>query len=127
VPKTVAYARRCAARSGVLLEHISTKDTVRDLDYLRWLVGDTLLNYRGLSYGTVIGQTYANMFPDRVRAMIIDGLVVRLRSSSLSRRTSRAESDTPLVFEQLSLCEQAGPARCGLAGRGPVAPPCTRC
>ena len=40
VPKTVDYARRCEAQSGALLAHISTADTVRDLDYLRQLVGD---------------------------------------------------------------------------------------
>ena len=62
VPKAVEYAFRCAALSGSLLEHISTVDTVRDLDYLRQLVGDSQLNYRGLSYGTFLGQTYINMF-----------------------------------------------------------------
>ena len=75
VPQTVDYARRCEALSGALLAHISTKDTVRDLDYLRQLVGDRQLTYRGLSYGTFLGQTYANMFPHRVRAMILDGVI----------------------------------------------------
>jgi hypothetical protein len=46
VPKTIEYAQRCAALSGSLLEHISTADTVRDLDYLRQLVGDAQLTYR---------------------------------------------------------------------------------
>ena len=63
VPQTVAYAWRCEAQSGALLAHISTADTVRDLDHLRQLVGDRRLTYRGLSYGTSLGQTYANMFP----------------------------------------------------------------
>jgi pimeloyl-ACP methyl ester carboxylesterase len=72
VQKTAAFARRCAARSRDLLPHISTVDTVRDLDYLRELVGDPQLNYRGVSYGTFLGQTYANLFPDRVRAMVLD-------------------------------------------------------
>ena len=68
--------RGAAARSsGGLLRHISTADTARDLDYLRRLVGDRQLTYLGLSYGTFIGQTYANMFPRRVRAMILDGVV----------------------------------------------------
>ena len=75
VPQTVDYARRCEAQSGALLAHISTADTVRDLDYLRQLVGDRQLTYRGLSYGTFLGQTYANMFPHRVRAMILDAVI----------------------------------------------------
>jgi pimeloyl-ACP methyl ester carboxylesterase len=124
VPKTVAYARRCAALSGSLLEHISTKDTVRDLDYLRQLVGDPQLNYRGLSYGTFIAQTYANMFPDRVRAMVLDGLIDPVAfTKSVEANLANSGADTDRVFEQfLSLCQQAGPAKCALAGQGPVAP-----
>ena len=38
-------------------------------------VGERKLTYVGLSYGTYLGQTYANMFPDRVRAMLLDGIV----------------------------------------------------
>ena len=123
MPKTVDYARRCAARSGRLLAHISTADTVRDLDYLRSLVGDRRLNYRGESYGTFLGQTYANMFPRRVGRMVIDALIDPVpftRSVEAGLASSEAESD--LVFKKfLSLCQQAGPARCALAGQGPVA------
>src|SRR5439155_16800069 len=73
--KTVALARRCGRLSGWLLPHISTADTARDLDYLRRLSGERRMTYVGLSYGTYLGQTYANMFPDRVRAMMLDGIV----------------------------------------------------
>ena len=61
--------------NGDLLDHISTGDTARDLDALRKAVGDRLLTYVGLSYGSMIGQTYANLFPGRVRAMMLDGIV----------------------------------------------------
>ena len=57
--------------SGALLEHISTMETVRDLDLLRGLVGDSKLNYFGASYGTRIGALYAEMFPQRVGRMIL--------------------------------------------------------
>ena len=67
--KAIEYARRCAQLSGSLLAHISTADTVRDLDYLRVLLHQRRLTYLGWSYGTFLGQTYANMFPGRVRAM----------------------------------------------------------
>jgi pimeloyl-ACP methyl ester carboxylesterase len=72
--KTIALAQRCGAQNGELLAHISVADTARDLDHLRRLVGDRQLSYFGESYGTLIGQTYANMFPRRVRAMALDGL-----------------------------------------------------
>ena len=73
--KTVELARRCGEVSGELLSHITTADTARDLDALRQAVGDAELTYVGLSYGTMIGQIYANLFPGRVRAMVLDGLV----------------------------------------------------
>jgi pimeloyl-ACP methyl ester carboxylesterase len=67
------FYRRCERRNGDLLRHVSTADTARDLDRLRRAVGDRRLNYDGISYGTVLGATYANLFPDRVRALVLDG------------------------------------------------------
>ena len=69
------FGRDCLARSGVLLEHISTADTVRDLDLLRGLVGDARLHYLGFSYGTQIGAQYADTFPEHTGAMVLDGAV----------------------------------------------------
>ena len=73
--KTISFVKRCVALTGRLLAHKSTADSARDLDYLRRLAGDRKLNYLGVSYGTFLGQTYANMFPGRVRAMVLDGVV----------------------------------------------------
>ena len=124
MPQTVDYARRCEALSGALLAHISTEDTVRDLDYLRQLVGDRQLTYRGLSYGAFLGQTYANMFPHRVRAMILDGVIDAVEfTKSVEANLAKSEAGSDLVFEQfLALCQAAGPKKCALAGKGPVAP-----
>ena len=63
----VLRGRRNATRSGALLRHVSTTDTARDLDVLRQAVGDRRLSYYGFSYGTFLGATYANLFPDRVK------------------------------------------------------------
>jgi pimeloyl-ACP methyl ester carboxylesterase len=65
----------CAQRGGRIADHMATADVARDLDVLRQAVGDANLNYAGVSYGTFLGQTYANMFPSSVRAMIIDGVL----------------------------------------------------
>ena len=74
-----ANARRfvdaCVRHSGALLEHISTRDTVRDLDRLRAALGDPRLTYLGFSYGTYIGAMYSSMFPNNVRALVLDGAV----------------------------------------------------
>ena len=65
----------CAQRTGSWLQHISTADTARDLDLLRQAVGDRGLTYDGVSYGSYLGQTYAALFPQHVRALVIDGIV----------------------------------------------------
>ena len=67
-----AYGRRCMGRNRELLEHLSTANVARDLDMLRAAVGDARLNYVGMSYGGVIGATYASLFPGRSRAMVLD-------------------------------------------------------
>ena len=69
------FGADCLRRSGSLLEHISTADTVRDLELLRRLVGDRRLHYFGSSYGTQIGADYAQAYPDRTGPMVLDGAV----------------------------------------------------
>lgn len=68
-----AFGAACLARSGELLGHISTAETVRDLDLLRRLVGSAKLDYLGFSYGTKIGALYADRYPDQVGRMVLDG------------------------------------------------------
>ncbi len=123
VAKTVGFVKRCVALSGRLLAHISTADTARDLNYLRRLVSDRRLTYLGVSYGTFLGQTYANMFPTRVRAMVLDGVVDPVAfTTSTEAQVANGVTDTDLVFTKFaSLCQRAGPARCGLAGHRSVA------
>jgi pimeloyl-ACP methyl ester carboxylesterase len=106
--------------SGDLLSHISTADTARDLEVLRKAVGDRTLTYVGLSYGTMIGQTYANLFPGRVRAMMLDAVVDAVDSTtSAEARTVNNASSADEVFEQfVALCQSAAPGHCALAGHG---------
>jgi pimeloyl-ACP methyl ester carboxylesterase len=122
LPKALAFVKRCVALRGRLLAHDSTADTVRDLDYLRRLVGDRRLNYQGFSYGSFIGETYANMFPRRVRAMVLNGVIDPVAfTTSAQAGIASSGADVDLVFSKLqSLCQAAGPARCALAGHGPV-------
>lgn len=118
--KMKELAQRCRAVMGDVLDNISTATTVRDLDYLRELVGDEKITYVGLSYGTWIGQTYANMFPDRVRAMVLDGVVDVVASTTDAEAYARANAaSTDAAFDGfLTLCDEAGPERCALAGHG---------
>jgi pimeloyl-ACP methyl ester carboxylesterase len=63
----------CQAHSGEILPHVGTLDAARDLDVLRAALGDDKLTYLGWSYGTYLGTIYAEQFPQRVRALVLDG------------------------------------------------------
>ncbi len=67
------FVDACVNRTGDRLRHISTADTVADLDDLRIALGDDRLTYLGLSYGTYIGGLYATTYPTHVRALVLDG------------------------------------------------------
>jgi pimeloyl-ACP methyl ester carboxylesterase len=121
--KTIGLARRCGQLNGDLLAHISTADTTRDLDHLRRVVGDRRLSYLGESTGTLIGLTYANLFPRRVRAMVLDGVEDPVRwTAGTASALAQSFTDTDRTWEQfLALCEAAGPDGCALAGHGTTA------
>lgn len=67
---------RCVKGSGEeILAHDGTRDSARDMDVLRAVLGDDKLTFVGQSYGTRLGTVYAAMFPKKVRAMVLDGAV----------------------------------------------------
>lgn len=67
------FAEDCASKYGDILPHLGTKNVARDMDRIREVLGEDKLNYVGYSYGTSIGAVYADMFPSRIRAMVLDG------------------------------------------------------
>ncbi|GAA2301748.1 alpha/beta hydrolase [Nonomuraea roseoviolacea subsp. roseoviolacea] len=69
------FAQGCAAHAGKLLRHVGTVDAARDMDALREALGDRKLTYLGKSYGTFLGAVYADLFPGRTRALVLDGAV----------------------------------------------------
>ncbi|MEU8118851.1 alpha/beta hydrolase [Spirillospora sp. NPDC049024] len=116
------FAKACATRDPALLSHVSTANTARDMDLLRRAVGDPKLSYYGLSYGTLIGATYANLFPGRVRAMVLDSVLepvaytkgrhgeARRLGTALRLREDVDRMRTLNAF--LDLCGRAGSVRC---------------
>jgi pimeloyl-ACP methyl ester carboxylesterase len=70
-----AYAKACAANGGELLDHLTTVDTVTDIDSIRKALGAEQINWYGFSYGTYLGQVYGTLFPQNVRRMVLDGIV----------------------------------------------------
>ena len=73
--RSKAYAKACAANGGELLDHLTTVDTVTDMDSIRKALGAEQINWYGFSYGTYIGQVYAHPVPENVRRMVLDGIV----------------------------------------------------
>lgn len=69
------FASQCVSGSGAILPYAGTVDVARDLDRIRQALGDSVLNFFGHSYGTLIGLTYLQLFPDRVRAIALDGVI----------------------------------------------------
>ncbi|MBV2155373.1 alpha/beta hydrolase [Kitasatospora sp. SUK 42] len=124
--------RRCAGndRTG-LLAHLSTADVARDLDLLRQAVGDRRLSYLGTSYGTYLGATYANLFPGRVRAMVLDSAIDPAAWSTGRTPQDRAlppflRAGSDLASARalntfLDRCGAAGPAACAFSAGGPEA------
>jgi pimeloyl-ACP methyl ester carboxylesterase len=72
---TKDVADGCAEEYGDALGTFNTVDTARDMDRLREALGDEQLTYLGYSYGTTLGSTYAELFPDKVRALVLDAAV----------------------------------------------------
>ncbi|WP_067821579.1 alpha/beta hydrolase [Actinomadura kijaniata] len=77
--RTVEYNRRlradCRARSGPVFDHLDTGNTVRDLDAVRAALGEEKLTFHGSSYGTMLGAQYAETYPRRIRAMVLESVI----------------------------------------------------
>jgi pimeloyl-ACP methyl ester carboxylesterase len=122
------YAAACARRAGPIIDHMSTANVARDMDLLRRAVGDRKMTFAGYSYGSYIGATYANMFPDRVRAIIIDGVVDPVSfATGRGGEAKRVPVDARLASEQgayetllgfLRLCDRGG-ANCAFSAGDP--------
>jgi pimeloyl-ACP methyl ester carboxylesterase len=69
------FGRGCLQRSGDLTRHMSTEEAARDMDILRGVLGQNRLVYFGASYGTYLGATYADLFPERVGRLVLDGAI----------------------------------------------------
>jgi pimeloyl-ACP methyl ester carboxylesterase len=75
IQSNVDFANACQRRNGDILPFLDSASTANDMDQIRAAVGDDKLTYLGFSYGTFIGQWYAHLFPTRVRALALDGVV----------------------------------------------------
>ncbi len=70
---TKEFVEGCRERNGDVLKHVSTADTVADMDQIREALGEKTVSYAGFSYGTLLGARYADAYPKRVRRFVLDG------------------------------------------------------
>ncbi|MER5986128.1 alpha/beta hydrolase [Streptomyces sp. NPDC001787] len=77
--KDVAWARtvaeKCRETAGDTLPHITTRNTARDMDLLRAVLGEKKISYLGYSYGTYLGAVYTQLFPGRADRFVLDSAV----------------------------------------------------
>ncbi|MEH1099227.1 alpha/beta hydrolase [Micromonospora sp. CPCC 205561] len=129
VASSEAVGRGCSTTGRPLAGAMSTAEVARDMDVLRRAVGDPKLTFLGFSYGSILGQYYANMFPDRVRALAVDGVLNPnewvgqggARKLSQEDRMRSAQGAYRALREILVRCDRAGAAACPLAEGDPVA------
>jgi len=69
------FVAGCQLMSSRVLPFVDTVSAARDMDVIRAALGDSKLTYLGFSYGTFLGETYAHLFPDHVRALALDGVL----------------------------------------------------
>ncbi|TDD76688.1 alpha/beta hydrolase [Actinomadura rubrisoli] len=95
---TLDYNKRlrddCRRRTGPLYDHADTLSTVRDVDAIRAALGESKLTFHGSSYGTLLGEMYAETFPKRIRAMVLESV------DDHSLRTARPFLESELVAAQ---------------------------
>lgn len=73
IVELTAVNNACIEGNREVIQNAGTVDVAHDLDAMRRAVGDDALSFWGISYGTMIGSTYAQLFPDKVRALVLDG------------------------------------------------------
>ncbi len=107
------FAQGCEDNHPELIDNMSTADVAEDLDLIRQALGDEQLNYVGFSYGTAIGATYATLFPDKVRAMVLDA-AVSPEADDVQLGVAQAEGFERTYLSFISACD-ADP-ECALSG-----------
>jgi len=114
----VAFNRRlaldCAIRTGPGFAHVDTGSVVRDMEAVRQALGEDKISFYGASYGTLIGEQYAERYPEHLRALALDGIMdhsVGL-ASFLIQLTAAAEDS---FHEFVAWC--ARDTRCVLRGQ----------
>jgi len=97
------FADACKTKTGPLLGQVDTVSAAHDLDLLRAVLGDAKLNYLGYSYGTLLGATYAGLYPGKVGRLVLDG-ALDPSSSNFEVTKTQAEGFESALRSYLTDC-----------------------
>ncbi|KAF7922675.1 hypothetical protein EAE99_007252 [Botrytis elliptica] len=113
-------SKNCEANLGDLSRFLGTASVARDMLEILNKLGYEKLRYWGLSYGTVIGGTFAAMYPDKVERLVSDGNV---NYSEWYNGTGihYIEDTDKVMLAFFDLCHKAGPQKCALYASTPIA------
>jgi pimeloyl-ACP methyl ester carboxylesterase len=114
------FADECAQKYGKILPFLGTVNVARDMDQVRAALGDEKLTYLGFSYGTAIGARYADLFPQRVRALVLDG-ALDMSLSALDISLQQAQGFEQALKTYFSWCGRAASNCTWTAGMQPEA------
>ena len=67
------FARQCVGKNREILDFVGTNNSARDMNSIRIALGEEQISYFGFSYGSELGAAWATMFPETVRAAVLDG------------------------------------------------------
>jgi pimeloyl-ACP methyl ester carboxylesterase len=114
-----AYDKACRELSGPVFDHADSESAARDVEAIRAALGERTISLYTLSYGTLLGQRYAELFPHRLRALVLEGNLdhsLRRPVDFLTTRARTAER-TFLMFADWCRGPDSG---CALGGQDPV-------
>ncbi|KAF9069707.1 TAP-like protein-domain-containing protein [Rhodocollybia butyracea] len=98
-------------RDNGILAHVATDNVARDLLQMVEAYGEENLQYWGISYGSLLGETFATLFPDRIDRMIIDGVLDG--SGWFSNNLTDQVLDIGVVLQGFfDGCHSVGPTDC---------------
>ncbi|WP_262401728.1 alpha/beta hydrolase [Actinomadura sp. CNU-125] len=117
--ETLAYNARaredCTEHSGAIYDNADTASTVKDVDAIREALGESQLTFHGSSYGTLLGEQYAETYPRRVRAMVLESVVDHSQRDARSFLMSQAGTAQDSFDEFVKWCDRT--SDCALHGR----------
>ncbi|MFF8789292.1 alpha/beta fold hydrolase [Streptomyces sp. NPDC015125] len=108
------FARDCLRRNGSLVAHTDLTSVARDVEAVRTGLGVQRLDWYGIHYSTLLGRTYAALFPGRLRTMTLD-TALDDTTSPLTRIVKEATSAEEAFNRFAAWCTDS--ADCALKGR----------